>query len=452
MRFIVILFSLLSINQSIGQNLTIGHTTITFNDPLRTGGFGSGGGPGRQIQTEIYYPAPIAGENVTVSNGQWPIIVFGHGFAMNWDAYSNIWSALVPYGYIMAFPRTESSLFPSPSHGDFGQDISLIAQKLTEEGQNSASIFYTKVSDYACAMGHSMGGGAAVLAASQGTIFDCYVGLAPAETNPSAIAAASNLNLPSLILSGSNDGVTPPSQHHLPIFNAIPHDCKSFANLIGGGHCYFANANFNCDFGESTSSTGISLSRTEQQGLMYQQITSWLSYFLNTSCEGYEAFIDYPINGIDLNSTCPAMQPDVSISQNGTILSTNSQGIAYQWFLNGVAISGETNDTLLVTENFTGVYQLLVYYTYGCQYSNNIVNIDEDQSVVQVYPNPASDFIVIKGIAEPDAKYSIVNLQGQVMQVGALNADHKIILLNELPNGAYFLQINELVSQLLIQR
>lgn len=452
MRIIFIFLTLLTIGESIGQNLNIGHTTITFNDPLRTGGFGSGGGPGRQIQTEIYYPAPIAGENVTVSNGQWPIIVFGHGFAMNWDAYSNIWSALVPYGYIMAFPRTESSLFPSPSHGDFGQDISLIAQKLTEEGQNSASIFYTKVSDYACAMGHSMGGGAAVLAASQGTIFDCYVGLAPAETNPSAIAAASNLNLPSLILSGSNDGVTPPNQHHIPIFESIPHDCKSFANLIGGGHCYFANANFNCDFGESTSSTGISLSRAEQQGLMYQQITSWLSYFLNTSCEGYEVFIDYPINGINLNSTCPAMQPDVTISQNGTILSSNSQGIAYQWFLNGVPISGETNDTLLVTENFAGVYQLLVYYTYGCQYSNNIVAIEEDQRVLQVYPNPASDLIVIKGIAEQDAKYSIVNLQGQTMQVGTLNADYATILLNELPNGAYFLQMNELVSQVLIQR
>lgn len=452
MRIIFIFLTLLTIGESIGQNLNIGHTTITFNDPLRTGGFGSGGGPGRQIQTEIYYPAPIAGENVTVSNGQWPIIVFGHGFAMNWDAYSNIWSALVPYGYIMAFPRTESSLFPAPSHDNFGKDIALVGQKLSELGQNNSSIFYTKISDYACAMGHSMGGGAAVLAASQGTIFDCYVGLAPAETNPSAIAAASNLNLPSLILSGSNDGVTPPNQHHIPIFEAIPHDCKSFANLIGGGHCYFANANFNCDFGESTSSTGISLSRAEQQGLMYQQITSWLSYFLNTSCEGYEVFIDYPINGINLNSTCPAMQPDVTISQNGTILSSNSQGIAYQWFLNGVPISGETNDTLLVTENFAGVYQLLVYYTYGCQYSNNIVAIEEDQRVLQVYPNPASDLIVIKGIAEQDAKYSIVNLQGQTMQVGTLNADYATILLIELPNGAYFLQMNELVSQVLIQR
>jgi len=31
----------------------IGHTTITFNDPSRSGGFGTGGGSGRQIQTEI---------------------------------------------------------------------------------------------------------------------------------------------------------------------------------------------------------------------------------------------------------------------------------------------------------------------------------------------------------------------------------------------------------------
>ena len=94
------------------QNLNIGHTTLTFNDPARSGGFGSGGGPGRQIQTEVYYPATVVGENTAVADGQWPVIVFGHGFAMNWDAYANIWNYLVPYGYIIAFPRTEGGLFP----------------------------------------------------------------------------------------------------------------------------------------------------------------------------------------------------------------------------------------------------------------------------------------------------------------------------------------------------
>jgi dienelactone hydrolase len=439
----------------LAQTLNIGHTTLTFNDPNRTGGFGSGAGPGRQIQTEIYYPATTAGENAAVADGQWPVIVFGHGFAMNWDAYSNIWSALVPYGYIMAFPRTESGLFPTPSHGDFGQDIALIAQKMTEASQNSNSMFYAKLSDYACAMGHSMGGGAAVLAASQSTVFDAYLGLAPAETNPSAIAAAANLQIPSLILSGSNDGVTPPSQHHLPIYNAIAHECKSFANLIGGGHCYFANSNFNCDFGESTSSTGISLSRSEQQSLMYQQIIPWLSYFLGQNCEGYTSFVEYPVNGITLTSTCPNSVPDVTITQNNNILSTTTQGLSYQWYLDGELIPGATNDSLQVVDNFSGVYQLLVYFNYGCDFSNNIAQVDDFKPVLNVFPNPAKDFIEISGSSANYSSYHLLNLQGQTVKTGVLNVGKTKIDLQNLTTGTYFLEIcglEEAPYKVIIQR
>ena len=100
---LIFLIGLCASSFVVAQNLSVGHATLTFNDPTRTGGFGSGAGPGRQIQTEIYYPAAAAGENVAVANGQYPLIVFGHGFAMIWDAYSNIWNQLVPLGYIMAF-------------------------------------------------------------------------------------------------------------------------------------------------------------------------------------------------------------------------------------------------------------------------------------------------------------------------------------------------------------
>ena len=58
------LFTILSILSSFCLNAQIfqtGTLTLTFNDPLRSGGFGSGGGPGRQIQIEIYYPAVTAG-------------------------------------------------------------------------------------------------------------------------------------------------------------------------------------------------------------------------------------------------------------------------------------------------------------------------------------------------------------------------------------------------------
>jgi dienelactone hydrolase len=455
MQKILLLLFLTQYSTLLGQNLPLGHTTLTFNDPNRTGGFGSGAGPGRQIQTEIYYPATTAGENAAVADGQWPVIVFGHGFAMNWDAYSNIWSALVPYGYIMAFPRTESGLFPSPSHGDFGQDIALIAQKLAEAGQNSTGIFYSKISAFTCAMGHSMGGGAALLAASQSTQFDCYLGLAPAETNPSAIAAAANLQIPSLILSGSSDGVTPPSQHHLPIYNAIAHECKSFANLIGGGHCYFANSNFNCDFGESTSSTGISLSRSEQQSLMYQQIIPWLSYFLGQNCEGYASFIEYPVNGITLNSTCPNSIPNVTITQNNNILSTTTQGLSYQWYLDGELILGATNDSLQVADNFSGVYQLLVYFDYGCDFSNNIAQVDDFKPVLNVFPNPAKDFIEISGSSANFSAFHLLNLQGQTVKTGVLNVGKTKIDLQNLSTGTYLLEICDLEEapyKVIIQR
>jgi dienelactone hydrolase len=439
--FLILLIGLCASPFVVAQNLFVGHATLTFNDPTRTGGFGSGAGAGRQIQTEIYYPAAAAGENVAVANGQFPLIVFGHGFAMNWDAYANIWQALVPAGYVMAFPRTESGLFPSPSHNDFGLDIALVAQKMSEQTLLSSSLFFGKLTDYTCAMGHSMGGGAAVLAASQSANFDCYVGLAPAETNPSAIAAAAALQIPSLILSGSNDGVTPPAQHHLPIYDAIPHECKSFANLIGGGHCYFANTNFNCDFGESTTSTGISLTRAEQQSLMYQQLFSWLSYFLNSSCVGYEAFMNYPVPGIDLTTTCPAfVQNNVVITQNGNLLSTTTQANAYQWYLNNQAIAGATNDSLIIDPNFSGAYNLLVTYDFGCAYSNNIVGLEENRSAFQLFPNPARKTLYILGTGQSNTPYYLYNPEGRVVLSGTIEKEQDAIDIENLKNGAYVLQ------------
>ncbi|MEY5001720.1 MAG: hypothetical protein RLZZ211_1756 [Bacteroidota bacterium] len=442
----ILLIGIFSSQFCLAQTLNIGHTTLTFNDPNRTGGFGSGAGAGRQIQTEIYYPSATTGENVAVANGTWPLIVFGHGFAMNWDAYSNIWNQLVPLGYIMAFPRTESGLFPAPSHGDFGQDIALIAQKMTDAGQTSGNLFEAKISEFVCAMGHSMGGGAAVLAASQSTIFDAYLGLAPAETNPSAIAAATNLQIPSLILSGSNDGVTPPNQHHLPIYDAIPHDCKSIASLIGGGHCYFANTNFNCDFGESTSSTGISLTRAEQQSLSYQQITPWLSYFLDRSCSGFETFVAYPIAGIDLTTTCPLTVPNVQITQSGNTLSTTTQGLSYQWFLDNVPISGATNDTLIVPVNFSGTYNLLVTFTYGCAFSNNIASLEEYARAYQIFPNPAKKTLQIQGPIGLHIPYFLFNLEGQLVLVGDINSNKDSIDIVNIKNGIYLLQIGTVPS------
>lgn len=268
----------------------IGHTTITFNDPARTGGFGSGGGAGRQIQTEIYYPATANGENTAVASGDFPIIVFGHGFAMSWDAYSNIWEHYASKGYILAFPRTEGGLFPGPSHADFGLDMNVVETRMQAEDALATSLFYQKINGNSALMGHSMGGGATILGASVNTSIKAVVGLAPAETDPSAIAAAANVTVPAIIFSGGQDGVTPPNEHHIPIYDNLNSACKTFVNIIGGAHCYFANTNANCDLGESLSSTGISITREDQQNGTFIILDPWLDYQLKNDNAAWTAF------------------------------------------------------------------------------------------------------------------------------------------------------------------
>ena len=329
LRLLATVFALCGSLISFSQ-FNIGHTTITFNDPSRTGGYGSGGGAGRQIQTEIYYPAATTGDNTAISSGNFPIIVFGHGFAMAWDAYQNIWEHYVSLGYVMAFPRTEGSLIPSPVHADFGLDLKLVEQRMQAENSLSTSIFYQHLSANSAIMGHSMGGGATLLAAQNNSSIKTIVGLAPAETDPSAIAAAANVTVPAVIYSGSSDGVTPPADHHIPIYNGLSSDCKTFVSIIGGAHCYFANSNFNCDFGEATSSSGISISRSEQQTRTFASLDSWFDYILKGNNASLGAFLNAldqaPSSQIIPQTTCSVAQINEAVPNDFTIYPNPTDG------------------------------------------------------------------------------------------------------------------------------
>jgi len=329
----------------------IGSTTLTFNDPARTGGYGSGGGAGRQIQTEVYYPATVAGVDASVANGVFPIITFGHGFAMTWEAYQNIWEHYVPLGYIVVFPRTEGSLFPAPSHGDFGLDLKLVDEKMQLLNSNTSSPFYQKVSSNSAIMGHSMGGGATILAGAGNTSVETIIGLAPAETTPSAITAASSVTVPSIIFSGSQDGVTPPNDNHLPIYNGLASSCKSFVSLVGGAHCYFASTNFNCDFGETTSSTGISITRAEQQTRTYSILDPWFDYILKGNSAAYSSYL----------TALDAMPVDIVSQTTCQALAIDEMEMDFHFYPNPV------NDNLII-ENFTNQeLRVDVYNLQGCK-------------------------------------------------------------------------------------
>lgn len=257
---------------SFSQNFSVGHKQITFVDPSRGN---------RNILTEIYYPANSAGDNVPIANGSFPLLIYGHGFLMAWDAYKCYWDTLVPEGYIMAFPRTEGSI--APNHEEFGKDLRFLNEQFKVENNTSTSFFYQKIANASAIMGHSMGGGASFLAAKNYTNFTTLINFAAANTNPSAISAAAQVTVPLLMFSGGNDGVTPPSSHQIPMYDSCISTCKTHVTILGGGHCYFADYNFNCSFGEATTSPQPTITREEQQERVFHLLKPYLNYVLKGS-------------------------------------------------------------------------------------------------------------------------------------------------------------------------
>lgn len=263
------------------QTFQIGHTTLTFIDASRGG---------RAIETEIYYPADVPGNDVAVTaeTGTFPVLSFGHGFVMTYDAYQNIWEDIVPKGFIMAFPKTEGSF--APSHAEFAKDLAFVITSLEVAGLNPASLFYGRVDMMNAVLGHSMGGGAAFLAAAGNSQITALAVLAPAETNPSAINAAGTLTIPSLVFAGANDCVTAPASNQIPMYEALLSECKTYISVTGGSHCQMSNANFFCSFGESTCSPAPTITRTQQHVVISNYLGNWLKATLKADCTAGTAF------------------------------------------------------------------------------------------------------------------------------------------------------------------
>lgn len=287
----VIIFSV----RSGAQNHQVGLLDRTFVDSSRSN---------RPIPCKIYYPSATSGNNTPVAAGQFPVLVFGHGFVMPWSAYDIYWLSLVPQGYIVVFPTTESSL--SPNHLNFGKDLAYLCRAMREEGNKASSPFHRAVDSTCAVMGHSMGGGCAYLAMQTDPSITALVSFAAAVTNPSSVRAASAISKPALVFSGANDCVTPPAVHQIPMYDSLASLCKSFISITGGDHCQFASYNFNCSLGQSTCSPKAAIDAARQQGLVFGYLLPWLNFYLKGDCSSGDQFQDLITggNGITARQNC----------------------------------------------------------------------------------------------------------------------------------------------------
>jgi pimeloyl-ACP methyl ester carboxylesterase len=346
---------------SIAQPFAIGRQTITLTDPSRSN---------RSIPSEIFYPATSAGNNTPVANGVFPVIVFGHGFSMNYDAYSNFWNELVPQGYILAFPKTEIGPIPFPSHGDLAADMNYTITWFLAENTTVASRYNQKLNGKFGVMGHSMGGGCSFIAAATNPNITVIANYAAAETNPSAIAAAANITIPALIFAGSKDCVAGPSGNQTPMYNALASACKSYVNVTDGSHCQFGESNTLCNFGETTSCPFASyISRSAQHTKTFQYLNPFLRFYLKGDCSAWSEYQQLLANptGATVQNSCSYQLPVAAITVNGsqnicygdsTLLEANN---SYSNLWTG----GSTQQQLTITQG--GTYQLIVTDNLGCK-------------------------------------------------------------------------------------
>ena len=371
------------------QITSIGHRTVTFNDAARTGGYGSGGGTGRQIQTEIYYPSLAAadGDSTAFATGQYPILIFGHGFVMAWSSYDNVWKDLVPKGYIICFPRTEGGT--SPNHTDFGKDLALLQSKMLGLNTLPTSPFYNTMINKTAIMGHSMGGGSAFLACSGNVAPTTMVTFAAANTNPSSIMAAQQVTIPTLIIAGQNDCVAPPAKNQDSMYLKTASSCKVEVTINGAGHCGFASQNTACYFGQGTCSPQPSISATLQQSTASTYYSLWLKYWLKGNCQSWTSFLDSTNNArnitkqINCNAGCIATGINQTKNSIGVTLSPNpTQNLLHIALANQQNISidiydalgrkvealtiNQTNEvTIDVSKHDKGIYFMLLKNTDG---------------------------------------------------------------------------------------
>ncbi len=367
------------------QVYNIGHTSITFTDPARSN---------QSVSTEIYYPAISPGNNAAASNGIFPYIVFGHGFMMGENAYFDLSDTLVSKGYIVIFVTTNAGT--STDHLDFGKDLSFMCTKFytLNTTNNSTSLFLGKIDNKKALIGHSMGGGSAILGAQNNTDINTVICLSPmgiTTSTPTANSAANSVTAPTLIVSATGDSVTPAHANHWPLYDSLASTCKVYMSIKGGGHCLYANSNWACDFGENAAGSTISITRLQQQALTRDFITPWLNFYLKNNVSARTQFYDSLqtsprityVNGC-LCSSAPTIASNgtTTICQGDSVVLTASNANSYFWSNN------ETTQS--VTVSTAGNYSVSISNTDGCFASSS------DTTVV-VNQLPATPIITANG-------------------------------------------------------
>ncbi len=125
-------------------------------------------------------------------------------------------------------------------------------------------------------------------------------------------------------------------------------------------------------------------------------------------------------------------------------LLTSTAAFNYQWFKDGVLLSGANQQTLALTSN--GSYYVMVTGSNGCSSrsaTSNIVNLTIDNvtatAQVMVYPNPIGNQFTIESVQA--GSYQLIDITGKRILTGNFAQGATAVPVHELACGVYQLLI-----------
>jgi hypothetical protein len=146
-----------------------------------------------------------------------------------------------------------------------------------------------------------------------------------------------------------------------------------------------------------------------------------------------------------------ASYPNPPITYNGSVVSTSSSYIGYQWFLNSVAIPGATSYNYVPAAN--GTYIVKVTNAAGCvNYSaalavGNVGVEEHNKTDISIYPNPATNIVRIDAAYNVNAVITSVDGRAIMEQKAATEMN-----IGHLPKGIYLIRLYSQDGQQLVVR
>jgi uncharacterized repeat protein (TIGR01451 family) len=137
--------------------------------------------------------------------------------------------------------------------------------------------------------------------------------------------------------------------------------------------------------------------------------------------------------------------PTVAFTQEGDLL-TASEGVAYQWYLNGEEIEGATEQNYVITVD--GTYYVEVTNEYNCTAASEgimIVGVSElDSNTILLYPNPMTDRAYLEFEVAATRTVRLVDSTGKEVRVyQSVNAERLEITKADLAPGNYSVTVQE---------